>query len=642
MSGPDSHVPSPTAASTAPAAALPAGSGPRWPWYVFCLAAAVATGFWVLRVVSEYSTAEQRQLVPVSTVWGMHACVALALIAVCTLAVPLGRLLGRRRLLIGLGVAVLGYAACGLAPETNRIFYDEHIYMQIGQTIAHTDRAEYASHANVEYGDFHMIDAWVNKQPNGHPYLLSWVYRLAGVSEGVSHLTSRLITAFTAALIFFALSLAPFSLPAFAPLAAALCFMFTPLVLWWSRTVAVEPSSAATVAFAFFAACLHARFRDPATGEGSPFTGLLLAATAAFAAYFRPESLLVYPVVATVLLASDRRFIEDRTTWAALALSFALLAPNLLHLWSVRTEDWGATDGRRFDVAFVAQNFASNAGYFVQGKWFPVAGTALALAGLGWLLLAARGLAASLVVWFALSWGTFVMFYAGGYYYGASSRYAVISSVPVALFMGIGAAALFAIVRHRHVWLSALGVLIGLNWIYALRFVPTLGRESNEARADVAFVYDAAALLPYGSLVISTDPCIWNLAGKNASQMDSIQERVRNDLRNLSNEYPGGIYLYWDYWMNTTPRFSEIWRNLIVDTQATVVARRNAEAVKLALFRLDTPHALEVFGGQGTLRQRPFDLDAVIADIPSASATAAAASVPASPPVPPAQPEPAP
>ena len=614
MTGPVSSADNPSVPAASPA--------PRWPWYVFCLAALGGTLFLAVRVLSEHVTHEQRLLAPVSTTWGMHACLALGLVAVCCLAAPLGRILGRRRLLTGLAVAVASYVVCGLAPKTNRIFYDEHIYMQIGQTLAHTGRAEYASHANVEYGDFHMIDAWVNKQPNGHPYVLSWIYRLFGANEDISHLSTRVTTALTAVVIYFTLSLAPFALPTAAPLAAAVCVMFTPLVLWWSRTVAVEPNSAATVALAFFAACIHARLRDPVTGEGSPLGGLLLAATAAFAAYFRPESLLVYPAVATVLLAADRRFLDDRATWAALALSLALLTPNLLHLWSVRTEDWGATDGRRFDVAFIGENFASNAGYFIQGKWFPVAGTALALAGLGWLLLANGGLAASLGVWFLLSWGTFVLFYAGGYHYGASSRYAVVSAVPVAIFMGIGASAVFALLRRRTFALVVVGVLVGLNWIYALRFVPTLGRESNEARADIAFVREAAAVLPFGSLVISTDPCIWNMVGKNAAQMDSIQERVRNDLTNLSVQYPGGIYLHWDYWMNTTPRFAEIWRNLIVDTQATVVIRRNAEAVKFGLFRLDTPHAFQVFGGQGEKQIRPFDLDRVIAEIPSASAPA--------------------
>ncbi len=501
--------------------------------------------------------------------------------------------------------------------------------MQIGQTIAHTGKAEYASHANVEYGDFQLLDSWVNKQPNGHPYVLSWVYRLAGASEDASFAATRVITGLAAALLYFALVLAPLRLPSFAPMAASLAYMFTPLVLWWGHTVAVEPSTAAAAIIAFFAACAHARLRDPLTGEGSPLGGLLLAATVAFAAYFRPESLLAFPMVATLLWASDRRFLEDRTTWAALALALALLTPELLHIWSVHTEDWGATDGRRFDLAFIGKNLESNAGYFVQGKWFPLAGTLLALAGVVWLAVRNWWLGVCVGLWFALSWGIFVMFYAGGYHYGASSRYAVVSAAPVAVLVGIGAAALIALLRRRPVVLTVLGVLALMNWVYTMRFVPTLGRESNEARADVDFCREVAPMLPHGSLVISTDPCIWNMLGRNAAQMDSIQPMIRSELRELVRQYPGGIYLHWDYWMNTTPRFAEIWRSLIRDTHATVFFRRNAEASKFALFRLDTPYACDVFGGQYKPPAKPTDLDNVIAESqssPGATAPAGPAS----------------
>ena len=117
----------------------------------------------------------------------------------------------------------------------------------------------------------------------------------------------------------------------------------------------------------------------------------------------------------------------------AFGLALALLTPNLLHLWSVRTEDWGAADGHRFGADFLARNLASNAGYFVQQKWFPLAGTLLALGGAGWLARHRRWFGVTALGWFLLSWGIFVLFYAGGYYYGASSRYAVISSASVAL-----------------------------------------------------------------------------------------------------------------------------------------------------------------------------------------------------------------
>jgi hypothetical protein len=626
-------TPDPLPPSTVPDGRTPESRWARPWWYGLCLAALGATFFWAQRVVSDDSMDEQRALVPVSTVWGMHACLVLGIAGFAGVVAPLARLLGRRHLLTGLGLAVLGYGAVGLAPETNRIYFDEHIYMQVAQTLAHTGRAEYANYARAEYGQFSVYEAWVNKQPNGHPYLLSWPFRIFGASEGVAQTTVRVVVALTAALLYFALVLAPWTLPPAAPLAVAIVFLFTPLVPWWGHTVAVEPTTAATAAVVFFAACLHARWRDPVTGQGFPATGAVLAATAAFAAYFRPESLLVYPVAAALLWAADRRFLEDRTTWAALALSLALLAPNLLHLWSVRMEDWGATDGRRFGVEFLTKNFQSNAGYFVQGRLFPLAGTALGLIGAGWLAVRSRRFVLAAALWFVLSWGIFILFYAGGYYYGASDRYAVVSAAPVAVFVGIGAAALFTGLRRHPALLGAVGAAIVLNWASAMHFVPTPGREATEARADVDFARAMAAKLPTGSLVISPDPCLWNLLGRNASQMPTVHNMVRTEMRELVRQYPGGIYLHWDYWVNSNqPRMAEVWKKLIIDSHATIFGRGAAEAYKFALFRLDTPYARETMGGQAKIEGPQPDLDEVAAEAlagrPAAAAPEAAATQP--------------
>ncbi|MBK8477970.1 MAG: glycosyltransferase family 39 protein [Opitutaceae bacterium] len=590
---------------------------PRWlrpVWYCLTLGAFSGAVFWAQRMVSEYSADEQRALVPLTTVWGMHACLIVGIAGFAGLAAGLGRWLGRRHLLFGLTLAVVGYFACGLAPRTNRIFYDEHIYMQIGQTLAHTGRAEYANYARVEYGDFQMYEAWVNKQPNGHPYLLSWVYRIFGVSEEVSHQTVRVVVGLTTALLYFAMVLLPLNLPTATPVAVAMAFLFTPLVLWWGHTVSVEPTAAATTVVGFFAACLHARWRHPQTGEGSPYSGAVLAATAAFAAYFRPESLMVFPVAALVLMAADRRFLEDRVTWAALALALALVTPNLLHLWSVRTEDWGARDGNRFGMAFLGENFRSNTGYFLRGEWFPLAGTVLALVGIGWLAVRNRLLGLAVGTWFILSWGIFVLFYAGGYHYGASSRYAVVSAAPVALLMGLGAAVLVPWARGIPAAGGMLGMVVLMNWGSTLHYVPTLSRESAEARADIDWIRETAVLLPTGSLVISPDPCVWSILGRNASQFGAVETMVRTQMQELVNQYPGGIYLHWDYWVNAEPRIADSWRQIIVDTRASVFRRGTSEQYKFALFRLDTALALQTMGGGAEPNRRRPDMDEVVAE----------------------------
>jgi len=601
----------------------------RLVWFFFALAACAATAWWALRVATTLSVDEQRALVPVSTMWGMHACVVAVIAGLGALAVPLARILGRRRALAALALAVGGYAVCGLAPRTSRIFFDEHIYMQIGQTIAHTGRAEGANYARVEYGQFEMYSAWVNKQPNGLPYLFSWIYRVAGVSDGASHFLNRALTGLTAAALYLALALVPWTLPAGAGLAAALLFLFTPLVPWWGHTMAVEPAAAATTAFAFLAACAHARLRDRVSAQGLPASALLLAGATAFAAYFRPESLLAFPLVAAVLWSTDDRFVEDLSAWGALALAAALAAPNALHLWSMRTEDWGARDGRRFAFDFLEKNLQSNGGYFLDAHWFPVAGTILALAGALWLLVRHRPAGLALGLWFALSWGTFVLFYAGGYHYGASSRYGVVSCAPVALFMGVGLAALAGRLRRRPLagWgLAACGLI---NWAAAMHYVPTLSREAVEAQDDAAFVARMARELPTGALVVSPDPCLWNLQGVNAAQFFVVEHMLREELRELANQYPGGVYLHWSFWHNAEPAMAGEAAQFLAETHAAVFARTTSQAYKLALFRLDTPEALARFGGRPPADPRADrDLDQLLARARAGLESAAPPAVP--------------
>jgi hypothetical protein len=604
-------------------------------WFVFACLALAATAAWAYSV-AQRSIDDQRNIVPVSTMWGMHACVIAILAGLGGIAQPIYRLLGRRRMLTAAALLVVGFFACDLAPRTNRILFDEHLYMQIGQTIAHTGRAEGANYARAEYGQFEMYAAWTNKQPNGLPYLLSWIYRVVGVSENASHALNPALTGLTAAALYLGLSLAPWALPAGAALATALLFIFTPLVLWWGHTVAVEPSAAATVALAFMAACAHARLRDRDTAQGLPATGLLLAGTAAFAVYFRPESMLVFPLVAAVLWSTEDRFIEDLAAWGAGALSIALALPNLMHLWSMRTEDWGANDGRRFATEFISKNFRSNGGYFFDSTWFPLAGTAFILIAALWLLVKNRAALLTIGLWFLLSWGIFVMFYAGGYHYGASSRYAVVSCAPVAIFMGIGAAALYAKLRRWPLALSGVLACGLVNWVAAAHYVPTLSREASEAQADVAFVGRMAPTLPEGSLVISPDPCVWLLKGVNSTQFFTIESMVRGNLRDLLNQYPGGIYLHWSFWHTAEPAMAQQAAQLLAEVAATPITRMTSQAFKIGLYRIDTPEGLARFGGkEPEVNPRDSDIDKLYArfraQVPPLPAPTAPSAAPAAP-----------
>jgi hypothetical protein len=306
-----------------------------------------------------------------------------------------------------------------------------------------------------------------------------------------------------------------------------------------------------------------------------------------------------------------------------------MAAPNLLHLWANRAEDWGAKDGRRFDFAFIGKNLHSNGGYFFEAKWFPLAGTVLVIAGLLWLLARNRAAGLALGVWFVLSWGIFVLFYAGGYYYGASSRYAVVSCAPVAIFMGIGLAGLYGALRNRPMLAFGLGGCGLISWVAAMHYVPSLSREAIEAVADVSFVAKMAPTLPEGSLVISQDPCMWLLQGTNSSQFFTIDHMVHEEMRELTNQYPGGVYVHWGFWQNAEPGVAESTAKLLAETNATEVARTQSQTFKLAIFRVDTPEALARFGGkQPVSRRHDTDLDSRLARARAEGTTAGTVPTP--------------
>ena len=586
------------------------------PWVLLICTMAAA-----MMLMAETKLDYQREVAGLSTVWALNLCVFGVLVGLLINGRRILTQLGRAQTLVAAGLFAGGIAVCFLAPRTNRIYFDEQIYEHIGQSIASTGAARSANLARVEYGEFNYHSGWVNKQPNGHPYSLSWYYRVLGVSEDVAHLSNLVYTGLGALGLFVGLSLVPWRLPRGAPLAAALLYLFTPLVPWWGHTVAAEPGAAASAVLAFAAACLHAGLRNEETGESNVASGVLLGCMMAFAANFRPESLLVFPTAAAVLISADRRLLRDPGTWAAFALGVALVIPDLAHLWSVRTEDWGATDGRRFATAFVLKNLQSNAGYFVNGEWFPVTGSILALVGLHWFYRVRNPAGIAVLIWFAQAWGIFVLFYAGGYFYGASSRYAMISVAPIALCMGVGLTALHASLKTRPMLHALLAAAALVNWLATMHFVPSVGREAAEARADVAFAEEMAPLLPQGSVMLGHNPSLWNPLLINSGQIFTLEPMVRSDLNDLRRQYPGGIYFHWNFWHNSDQAFTEAAKRLVEDTGAVLIARRQAHAFKFGIFRLDTPEAVLRFGGSPESRLEAADLDEAAAQAAKAKSS---------------------
>ena len=272
-----------------------------------------------------------------------------------------------------LAASVVTFAlVIGVAPKTNRIFFDEHIYQGIGQNLSDLKLAQMCNDGNVEYGRLACAQGQYNKQPYGYPYLLSVAYRVAGVRESAAFAVNAVAAALCVLVVFLITTAISGNRQAgnYAAVVAAL----VPEQLRWSHTTAAEPSAALACAVAVLAALAFVRMRStPAL--------LWMVAAACFAMQFRPECVLIVPIVGLIVLLDAPRELETRRFWSACLMGLILTAPLVAHLVAVRHEGWGAT-GDRMSTAFVSGNLATNGWFYLGDGRFPVIYSALALAGL--------------------------------------------------------------------------------------------------------------------------------------------------------------------------------------------------------------------------------------------------------------------
>jgi hypothetical protein len=431
----------------------------------------------------------------------------------------------------------------GVAPRTNRIYFDEHIYQGIAQNMATLKQAQACGDGAVEYGSFRCWRPEYNKQPYGHPYLISLLFRAGGVDERYTHwLNAASAVAFTAAVFLLTTALWRDQAAAgFAALAAATI----PQHLLWSATAASEPTAAL---MAIVAAIAAVHF----TAAPSAASALWLGSATAFAMQFRTESILIVPVVGLIVLLFGRHTLKTWPLWWAALMVIALNIVYVQHLLAIRNESWGAT-GDRTAWEYFWPNLSVNGPYFFLNTRFPALVTALALLG-----VATSRSKATLVAltYFLLFWGVFLVFYAGSYDYGADVRFALMCHAPVAMLAGVGASRLVGRLGASAVGHTRAIVAVAAVILFAfLSFVPLVratGEEAWSARADVSFVDQVVASLPPHSVVLTHTPALFHLRGVSALQtwiatLDPEYVRVV-----LPSRHRGGLYLHWGFWCNVS------------------------------------------------------------------------------------------
>jgi len=495
------------------------------------------------------STGNLREQLKSLQPWSLDACVLLGVVAaVCLIKsvdrAVVSREIPRLAILSALGVALTVFAA----PRTNRIFYDEQIYQGVGQNIADTRLAEMCNDGNVEYGRLRCASGEYNKQPYAYPHALSLAYRVLGVRPGTAFAVNAVAMAMTICAIYFLVCVTFGDRDA--ALFAGLLIALMPEQLLWSATAAVEPTASLSAVVAVLCAARYVR-------AGGWLALLAVVVTAAYAVQFRPESMLILPVIGFVIWPRLRLELERPAGWWSVILFLSLTAVHAAHLFAIRHIDWGTT-GPRFSFRYIESNLPVNGWFYWYDERFPAAFTILALAGL--ISVRQRREGWSMAIYFLFFFTVGLVFYAGSYNYGADVRYSLMTYPPLAVLGGLGAAWL---ARSSTVLAPRLGsrfattgvvraLIVTLLLFQFLWYAPVVRATTEEAwaaRADVRFAQSFASEIPRNSYVLTHNPSMFHLWGVSAGQMSLVTSNPAY-LQFLAQHYSGGLYLHWNFWCN--------------------------------------------------------------------------------------------
>ena len=507
--------------------------------------------------------------------WSLEACallvVALGVPALKGVLRDVSRQDGAR--IAGL-MALAGALTLFVAPRTNRIYYDEHIYQGIGHNLADLRRAQVCNDGSMQYGRLQCQFGEYNKQPYAYPHVLSVMYRLVGARWWIAHVVNAAAMALTAAAVYLLVWLL-FG-DRLAASYAGLLVALTPEQILWSATAAVEPTAslAAVAALVFVAHACRA---------ASGVALFAAAAAVAYAVQFRPESFLIVPVAGVLIWPRARRELGSVRLWWAALLFFALCAVHLAHLFAVRNAGWG-TSAARLSLGYLAENFRTNGSFFVMDGRFPVVFTMLALVGLAGRTFRVERLAIGL--YFLLFFGIFLLFYAGSYNYGADVRYSLLTVPAVAVLGGLGAARVarwFAGGAGSQA--SVVAAALCLQFLWYLPLVRAIGEEAWAARADVSFAHSVARELPANAFVLTHNPGMFHLWGVSAGQLSLVSASPQY-LDFLIGRYSGGVYVHWNFWCNVQEPVQPAFCRTVLQLRPTELTRDHRERdQRFALYR---------------------------------------------------------
>ncbi|MEZ5397871.1 MAG: glycosyltransferase family 39 protein [Bryobacterales bacterium] len=438
---------------------------------------------------------------------------------------------GWQWLAIIVGIALL--IRLTLVPATERVFYDEHTYLQIARGIAEEGRARAASYALVQPQGYETIVGSYPHWSTGWPTLVAGALYGTGYARWTGQLVN-LILSLTAVVLVALMASMLFPGTFVGPMSAAAYASF-PANQLWSRTSASEIFAACAATLAVIAALRFAQ-------NPSRRLGFMLAASLAMAVQIRNEAIFLVPVCAMFIAFQGGWESLKKACWPAVALMLVLI-PQGIHLGTISRGYEPHVEGAGFGVRYFLSNFSSVVDYLTHE---PVFLTCLILAVLGAPKVQASKLAIPFWIWWFCALGIPMFHFGGSFAFPGGERFVLASLPPLAISSGVGLYALHVTLESHIPSMVVSSLWVGLilgGMVWVAPYVIASDQETGIPRADTVFLQKAIGSVPEEGIIVTADPPVVIAEGRSAvfivgEACDSM------GLSKLAAEYQQKLYYY--------------------------------------------------------------------------------------------------
>ncbi len=327
-----------------------------------------------------------------------------------------------------------------VVPHTHRIFFDEDLYIGIGNSIATEGRAIMCNYGSPT----HCTEGILNKDPSAYPFLVAVVFKLIGSGEwSIFHLMA-VVSTLSILLVFMVVYALLRNEKA--ALYASLLMALTPAHIVWSGSVATE------IVFTFLSLLTVLAFLIYFRNKTLKMH-LFGAVSLAYTVQIRPEGLIFAATILAGFLLFERDWwqkLTDYRFYMPWIIFFLLIVPHATQMYMNRGGTWGAPGGKKISLDYFPHHFSENTLFWFDGMMHPAMFTLFSL--IGFMYMFRENMRALLfnALWFLPLFILFTLFYAGNVTSGGIGfRFVNLYCVPVLILGGYGLYKLHEIIEEN-------------------------------------------------------------------------------------------------------------------------------------------------------------------------------------------------